>query len=111
MAINTEAFIQSAAMQMKAQSAPGERQKTREPTELSGGAGESAGYIQTSAPSISTAAIRFLILLVLREARLSCHNEADSAPVAPFFLFTVVSQGPLGFLQTILPGCGPYLKD
>lgn len=44
MAINTEAFIQSATMQMKAQSAPGEqsweRQKTRETKELSGGARE-----------------------------------------------------------------------
>lgn len=41
MAINTEAFIQSAAMQMKAQNAPGERRRERgEPVELSCGARE-----------------------------------------------------------------------
>lgn len=38
MAINTEAFIQSATMQMKAQNAPAEH--SRAPRELSGGARE-----------------------------------------------------------------------
>lgn len=53
MAVNTEAFIQSATMQMKAQNAPGEQsweqQKTREPTELSVGARERWLYSDLSA--------------------------------------------------------------
>lgn len=32
-------------------------------------------------------------------------------PPLPFLTFSVVSQGSLVFLRTILLGCGPYLKD
>lgn len=52
MTINTEAFILSATMQMKAHNAPGEQtrewQKTREPIELSGGARECRLYSDLS---------------------------------------------------------------
>lgn len=51
MGINTEAFIQSAAMQMKGHNAPG-----------------SVGSRQTSAPSIYTSAIIFLIMLLFTGA-------------------------------------------
>lgn len=47
---------------------------------------ESAGYIQTSAPSISTAAIRFLILLVLRRLGFQA-TMRQIQPQLPPFLF------------------------
>lgn len=58
---------------------------------------ESAGYIQTSAPSISAAAIRFLILLVLRRLDFPATMRRIQPQLPPFSLFSVVSQGPLGF--------------
>lgn len=45
---------------------------------------ESAGYIQTSAPSISTAAIRFLILLVLRRLGFPATMKRIQPQLPPF---------------------------
>lgn len=69
MAINTGAFIQRATMQMKAQNAPGEQSSRvaldkRAHRVVRWGQGALAIFRQTSAAAISTAAIRFLILLV-----------------------------------------------
>lgn len=68
------------------------------------------GYIQTSGLSISTAAIRFLILLVLRRLSFPATMRQIQPQLPPFFPFSVVSQGPLGFPANNTAGLRPLFK-
>lgn len=70
MDINTEAFIQSAAMQIKAQNAPGSFRSR-----------------QTSAPSIYKSAIIFLIMLVFYWSRNLEETFGCSCEVFSLFCF------------------------
>lgn len=70
MDINTEAFIQSGTMQMKAHNAPA-----------------SAGSRQTSAPSIYTSAITFLIMLGFARAAIWKKLWVVLVRLSPCFVF------------------------